>query len=53
MKYKVVQNSDLKRFQDVVNNNIKLGWELQGGICVYDSSFGTTWYHQAMIKKEK
>ena len=49
MKYKVIVDESYRRFQQEVNDRLKDGWILQGGIAVVSTTFGTMFY-QAMIK---
>ena len=50
MKYKVISDESYRRFQQEVNNRLKDGWILQGGIAVI-SNFSGTMFYQAMVKK--
>ena len=55
MKYKVIANSSLETFEQEVNNHIKQGWELLGGVSVSISEsdeYCYMLYAQAMTKKK-
>lgn len=49
-KYIVVVNDCLMRHEEEVNDKIKQGYELVGGVSAAERVMDT-WYHQAMIKR--
>lgn len=51
MRYVVLQDKDLKALCAKVEDALRKGWTLQGGVSAY-SELETTWYCQAVIKQE-
>jgi hypothetical protein len=53
IKYTIIENTSLMKFEEEVENQLQRGWKLQGGvsISVY-SDFYKTRYAQAMVKEQ-
>lgn len=52
MDYKIICHWNWADFEHLVNYNLHIGWELQGGASVTGNSPENRWYVQAMVKKE-
>jgi len=52
MKYKILRSGELKGLQRTVNEYLKNGWRVTGGVSVC-GGYGHAHFHQAMIKEEK
>lgn len=53
MKYQIVQSYNEIDFVKKVNEELKDGWELVGGVCVAVPEHAATRYAQAMIMRDK
>ena len=53
MKYDVLATPDLEELCKWVNEKLKQGWQLQGGIATMTHPPRYTVFYQAMIKEEK
>lgn len=49
--YDIVEDENIYDFKDKVNNLLKAGWELQGGVSYNDDRHGFKTYCQALIWK--
>jgi hypothetical protein len=53
MKYDVVLAITIESFIKRVNDKLKEGWTLQGGICmIADTNRRPDFYYQAIVKKD-
>lgn len=43
---KIIINKNINDFQNAINEHLKLGWNIQGGVCYCDGVFSI-----ALIKK--
>ena len=51
MKYKILRAGELKDLQKKVNEHIKKGWKVTGGVSVC-GGYGHAHFHQAMMKED-
>ena len=49
MKYQIVTDTKISRFEEKINELLNKGWVCQGGISVIKFSLAEIVYHQAMI----
>ena len=50
MKYKILRSGEMKELQKKVNEHIKGGWQVTGGVSVC-GGYGHAHFHQAMTKE--
>jgi hypothetical protein len=53
MKYAVINVKNVDELNMEVNDAITIGFEPLGGICANTDKYGTEWFCQAMIKRDK
>ena len=50
MKYKILRSGEMKGLQRKVNEHLKKGWRVTGGVSVC-GGYGHAHFHQAMTKE--
>tara|TARA_B110000438_G_C15372139_1_gene461038 strand:- start:165 stop:326 length:162 start_codon:yes stop_codon:yes gene_type:complete len=50
MKYKILRSGEMKELQRKVNEHLKKGWTVTGGVSVC-GGYGHAHFHQAMTKE--
>ena len=51
-EYKIIENNSRTETEAEITKLLNNGWELVGGVCS-DTSMGSTYYIQALIREEK
>lgn len=53
IEYKLVHSHNFGRLENDVNEKLRRGWKLQGGIAIgINSQTGTVFYVQALVKED-
>ena len=53
MKYEILHKRDFWVLENEVNERLKQGWHLVGGVSAYPRDTIETYYTQAMLKEEE
>lgn len=54
MRYRIVEGKDTEGLEQEVNEYLRDGWNLQGGVCVVNSQANTYawWFYQALVRED-
>ncbi|HEY8505588.1 MAG TPA: DUF1737 domain-containing protein [Gemmataceae bacterium] len=50
MEYVILEQDSAEKLQKAVNEYLREGWSLQGGVAVATYGMGTWWYYQAVVR---
>jgi hypothetical protein len=52
VRYRIIEAKDMEGLEQDVNEALREGWTLQGGVCVVNSQANTYawWFYQAMVR---
>ena len=54
LRYRIVEGKDVEGLEQEVNEHLREGWDLQGGVCVVNSQANTYawWFYQALVRED-
>ena len=54
IRYRIVEGKDTEGLEQDVNECLRDGWDLQGGVCAVNSQANTYawWFYQALVRDD-